>query len=148
MESKDESLKVPCYPELFIDSNCDVMVFTRTLNYPLAIRGQDRQTALMAQLLIGFRLSRCTIGNVPGDPVYTTTLLPGEKVRLVTTDRRSQFTYDASTQLSYRSEQISEEQYFMKASQSYFSDMENNQSGHQSSQNKAHSVSIGGLLLV
>jgi hypothetical protein len=71
-------------------------------------------------------------------------LLPGEKVRLVTTDRRSKFTYDASTQLSYRSEQISEEQYFMKASQSYFSDMENNQSGNQNSENKDHWDFSGG----
>ena len=144
MENKHESSKIPCCPELLKDSNCDVLVFTRTLNYPLAIKGQERQTALVAQLLISFKLSRCTIGNVLGDPVYTTTLLPGEKVRLVTTDRRSKFTYDASTQLSYRSEQISEEQYFMTASQSYFSDMENNQSGNQSSENKDHWDFSGG----
>jgi len=144
MENKHESSEIPCCPELLKDSNCDVLVFTRTLNYPLSIKGQERQTALVAQLLISFKLSRCTIGNVLGDPVYTTTLLPGEKVRLVTTDRRSKFTYDASTQLSYRSEQISEEQYFMKASQSYFSDMENNQSGNQNSENKDHWDFSGG----
>ncbi|WP_214225059.1 hypothetical protein [Pedobacter sp. B4-66] len=144
MENKHESSEIPCCPELLKDSNCDVFVFTRTLNYPLAIKGQDRQTALIAQLLISFKLSRCTIGNVLGDPVYTTTLLPGEKVRLVTTDRRSKFTYDANTQLSYRSEQISEEQYFMRASQSYFSDMENNQSGNQISESKDHWDFSGG----
>ncbi|WP_448103793.1 hypothetical protein [Pedobacter panaciterrae] len=144
MENKHESSEIPCCPELLKDSNCDVLVFTRTLNYPLSIKGQERQTALVAQLLISFKLSRCTIGNVLADPVYTTTLLPGEKVRLVTTDRRSKFTYDASTQLSYRSEQISEEQYFMKASQSYFSDMENNQSGNQNSENKDHWDFSGG----
>ena len=71
-----------------------------------------------------------------GDPAYSTTLLPGETVKIATTDRRTSFTYDATTKLSYRSEQISEEQYFMRASQSYFSDLENQQAGHDTSTDK------------
>ena len=90
---------------------------------------KERDIRLVIQLILGFRLKRCTLGLTLGDPVYSTTLLPGEKVKLFTTDRRTKFTYDASTKLSYRSEQISEEQYFMRASQSYFSDLENEQSG-------------------
>ena len=34
----------------------------------------------------------------------TTTLLPGEKVRLATTDRRSRFSFDSESNLSYRSD--------------------------------------------
>jgi hypothetical protein len=59
--------------------------------------------------------------------------LPGEKVRLSTTDRRSRFTYDTETKLSYRSEQISEEQYFMTATQKYLADASAAQSGNAES---------------
>jgi len=57
-----------------------------------------------------------------GDLVYSTTLLPGEKVRLATTDRRSRFSFDSETNLAWRSEQISEEQYRMAAFRSFMSD--------------------------
>jgi hypothetical protein len=132
--AQDEVKKVPCCPELIKDDNCDELFFTRTLNYPFiyGIKG----LRLTIQLILGFRLTRCTKGLVMGDPVYSITLLPGEKVRLFTTDRRSKFTYDSETQLSYRSEQISEEKYFMLASQSYFSDLENSQSGTETTSEK------------
>ena len=123
---RDEIKKVPCCPELTNDNNCDELFFTRTLNYPFLFRKEIR---LMVQLILGFRLKRCAKGLVLGDPVYSTTLLPGEKVKLVSTDRRTQFTYDSESKLSYRNEQISEENYFMLASQSYFYDLENSQSG-------------------
>jgi hypothetical protein len=133
--AKSEITKIPCCPELLKDDNCDVLFFTRTLNYPFLYKKEIR---LNVQLLLGFRLSRCTKGLVLGDTAYTTTLLPGEKVRLFTTDRRTKFTFDSATQLSYRSEQMSEEQYFMKATQSYYSDLENSQSGHVVATDKGH----------
>lgn len=133
MVNQDQGLKIPCCPELIKDDNCDVLFFTRTLNYPFLFRNELR---IAAQLILGFKLTRCTLGLVLGDPAYTITLLPGEKVRLFTTDRRTKFTYDSTTQLSYRSEQMSEEQYFMTASQSYFSDLENSQWGSSRTEDK------------
>ncbi len=130
---RDEIKKVPCCPELTNDNNCDELFFTRTLNYPFLFRKEIR---LMIQLILGFRLKRCAKGLVLGDPVYSTTLLPGEKVKLVSTDRRTQFTYDSESKLSYRNEQISEENYFMLASQSYFYDLENSQSGTQTTETR------------
>ena len=50
-----------------------------------------------------------------GDVVYSTTLLPGEKVRLFTASRNNRFTYDASSEVTYRHEQASEETYYMTA---------------------------------
>ncbi len=135
MEDKIQSTKIPCCPELLKDNNCDVFFFTRTLNYPFVFRKDLR---LVVQLVLGFRLTRCTKGLVLGDPAYTITLLPGEKVKLFTSDRRTTFSYDSSTQLSYRSEQMSEEQYFMKATQSYYSDLENSQSGNSVETDKGH----------
>lgn len=83
-----------------------------------------------AEVILHFRFKRCTLGLTLGDPIYTTTLLPGEKVKLASTDRRSRFTYDSESKLSYRSEQISEEQYYMTAFQNYVSDGANSQSGN------------------
>jgi hypothetical protein len=136
METAMETMKVPCCPELIKTDNCDKLFFTRTLNYPFFYK--ERNIQVIIQLTLSFELERCTLGLTLGDPVYSTTLFPGEKVKLFTSDRRTSFTYDASTRLSYRSEQISEEQYFMRASQSYFSDLENEQSGHDSSSDKGH----------
>ncbi len=134
MAKEETGTKVPCCPDLIKDDNCDVLFFTRTLNYPFLFEDKIR---VMAQLILGFKFSRCTLGLALGDPAYTTTLLPGEKVRVFTTDRKSKFTYDATTQMSYRSEQISEEQYFMAASQSYFSNIENSQSGSTKATDKS-----------
>lgn len=136
MKGEIAAMNIPCCPELIEDNNCDVLFFTRTLNYPFVYREIDRRLSI--QFILGFRFKRCTLGLTLGDPVYSTTLFPGEKVKLFTTDRRTSFKYDASTKLSYRSEQISEEQYFMRASQSYFSDIENEQSGHVGTTDKGH----------
>lgn len=120
---------IPCCPTLIKDDHCDVFNIKRILNYPVTVNYRDRQIQMEVELVMQFQFKRCTLGLTLGDPVYTTTLLPGEKVRLATTDRKSRFTYDGETKLSYRSEQISEEQYYMTALQHYMSDGANSQSG-------------------
>jgi hypothetical protein len=57
-----------------------------------------------------------------GELAYSTTLLPGEKVKLFTSDRRSRFSFDSESKLSYRSEQMSEEQYRMSALRAFMAD--------------------------
>ncbi len=121
-----------CCPQLIDDNHCDVINFSRVLTYPTALTGNNRRR-VMVEVILHFKFSRCTLGLTLGDPAYSTTLLPGEKVRLSTTDRRSRFTYDSETKLSYRSEQISEEQYFMTATQKYMADASASQSGHAES---------------
>lgn len=123
---------LPCCPELLKDDHCDVINFSRVLNYPTTLPGNNRRR-VMVEVILHFKFSRCTLGLTLGDPAYSTTLLPGEKVRLSTTDRRSRFTFDSESKLSYRSEQISEEQYFMTATQKYMADASAAQSGHAES---------------
>ncbi|MGJ7032029.1 hypothetical protein [Niabella hirudinis] len=123
---------IPCCPELTPDDHCDVINFSRVLTYPTATLVAGRRNVVV-EVILRFRFSRCTLGLVLGDPVYSTTLLPGEKVRLSTTDRRSTFSYDSETKLSYRSEQISEEQYYMSAVQKYMADASAAQSGEADS---------------
>lgn len=128
---------IPCCPELIKDDHCDVFRFSRVLTYPTAILGFNRRR-VNVEVILHFKLERCTLGLVLGDPAYSTTLLPGEKVRLSTTDRRSRFTYDSETKLSYRSEQISEEQYYMTAFQKYMADASASQSGHSENSSDSH----------
>ncbi|MBC7935788.1 MAG: hypothetical protein H7Y86_10600 [Rhizobacter sp.] len=123
---------IPCCPTLIKDDHCDIINFSRVLTYPTTIPGSNRRR-IMVEVILHFKFSRCTLGLTLGDPAYSTTLLPGEKVRLSTTDRRSRFTYDSESKLSYRSEQISEEQYYMTATQKYMADASAAQSGHAES---------------
>ena len=128
MPNEDESI-LPCCPDLIKDDHCDVINFSRVLTYPSSIIAANRRR-ITVEVILHFKFSRCTLGLTLGDPAYSTTLLPGEKVRLSTTDRKSRFTFDSETKLSYRSEQISEEQYFMTATQKYMADASAAQSGH------------------
>jgi len=128
---------IPCCPELLPDNHCDIFSFKRILNYPVTVTIQNRPVQVETEVILHFKFSRCTIGLTLGDPIYTTTLLPGEKVRLATTDRKSRFTFDSETKLSYRSEQVSEEQYYMTAMQHYVADGANSQSGGGTSSNSS-----------
>lgn len=131
-DSSPKKVNIPCCPELTEDKNCDVINFTRVLNYPVTVAAANIRRPVVVEVVLRFKFSRCTLGLTLGDPAYSTTLLPGEKVKLTSTDRRSRFTYDNETKLSYRSEQISEEQYFMTAVQKYLADGSAAQSGQSS----------------
>ena len=136
MEHDNQSI-IPCCPELIKDDHCDIINFSRVLTYPTLLAANGRRR-INVEVILHFKFSRCTLGLTLGDPAYSTTLLPGEKVRLATTDRRSRFSYDSETKLSYRSEQISEEQYFMTATQKYMADASAAQSGHAESSSEGH----------
>jgi hypothetical protein len=128
---------IPCCPDLIRDDHCDVVNFSRVLTYPTTILAANRRR-VNVEVVIRFKFSRCTLGLTLGDPVYSTTLLPGEKVKLSTTDRRSRFTFDSESKLSYRSEQISEEQYYMTSFQKYMGDSAASQSGHAQESSDSH----------
>lgn len=130
--SKDEGSAIPCCPTLIKDDHCDIVKFSRVLTYPTNVLSANRRR-ISVEVILHFKFSRCTLGLTLGDPVYSTSLLPGEKVRLATTDRRSRFTFDSESKLSYRSEQISEEQYYLTAFQKYMADASASQSGHAES---------------
>src|SRR4051812_1888651 len=84
---------IPCCPDLIKDDHCDIVNFSRVLNYPTTITAANRRR-IIVEVILHFKFSRCTLGLTLGDPAYSTTLLPGEKVKLATTDRRSRFTFD------------------------------------------------------
>jgi hypothetical protein len=112
---------IPCCPELETGQICDVLDFRRHLIYPTNVRTEQGQV-VQVEVVLHTRFTRCSGPLALGDIVFSTTLLPGEQVRLATTDRRSRFSFDSESKLSYRSEQISEEQYRMRSLRSFMSD--------------------------
>ncbi len=112
---------IPCCPDLETTPTCDVLDFRRHLVFPTSVRTEAGQI-VQVEVILHTRFTRCPGPLALGDIVYTTTLFPGEKVRLSTTDRRSRFSFDSESNLSYRSEQISEDQYRLRALRSFMSD--------------------------
>ncbi|MED5620947.1 hypothetical protein [Ideonella sp. BN130291] len=112
---------LPCCPQLDPAPVCDVIDFRRRLVFATPVRG-PREQPVKVEVVLHTRFTRCPGPLALGEIAYSTTLLPGEKVRLATTDRRSRFSFDSESKLSYRSEQISEEQYRLRALRAFMSD--------------------------
>lgn len=124
METTNKPTKfedILCCPDLDTSSVCDVIDMRRHLAFPTTVRTANGRP-VRVEVIIHTRFTRCSGPLALGDPVYSTTLLPGEQVRLATTDRRSRFSFDSESKLSYRSEQMSEEQYRMTALRTFMTD--------------------------
>ncbi|OYX43348.1 MAG: hypothetical protein B7Z02_09375 [Rhodobacterales bacterium 32-67-9] len=116
---------LPCCPEIAKEPCCERL----RVSYRLT----NRQLDVPVEITIVAELERCPGPMSLGDVVYSTTLLPGEKVRLYTSTRNNRFTYDAESEVSYRHEQSSEETYYMRSMDRYMSDLTVTDSGSASS---------------
>jgi len=115
---------VPCCPELPPDRHCDVIDIRYRLPHRTTVAPEGRApVAVVVDVTLHVRIERCPGPLTLGDLTYSTTLLPGEKVRLFTADRRTRFSFDSETNLSYRSEQTSEEQFYMSSMSDFMSDL-------------------------
>lgn len=120
---------LPCCPEITREPCCESLRFSYRLT--------NRQFDVPVEIIIVAELQRCPGPMSLGDVVYSTTLLPGEKVRLFTSTRNTRFTYDSESKVSYRHEQSSEETYYMRSMDRYASDLTATDRG--SSQSSSHS---------
>lgn len=120
-DKSQATLNVPCCPTLDKDQPCDLLDFHYRQIHPTFV--SDRQKRVFVEVLLHFRLERCSGPLALGDLAYSTTLFPGEKVRLFTMDRRTRFSFDSSSSLSYRHEQTSEEHYYMSSMDDFMSDI-------------------------
>ena len=114
---------VPCCPPLETDRSCDALDFHYRLIHTATVNLDNQPRRVPVEVILHARLERCSGPLALGDLVYSTTLLPGEKVRLFTTDRRTRFALDSATSVSYRREQTSEERYFMSSMSDFMSDL-------------------------
>jgi len=115
MDEADHVASMACCPPLTPMDVCDTLDFFYRLNHNVNVRANDRQSNVPVEVKLHFRLERCRGPLAIGDLLYTTTLLPGEKVKLFTSDRRTKFTFDSSSSLSYRNTQSSEESMYMQS---------------------------------
>ena len=118
-----DALAVPCCPQLEADRSCDALDFHYRLIHTATINADNQVRRIPVEVILHARLERCPGPLALGDLVYSTTLLPGEKVRLFSTDRRTRFSLDSATSVSYRREQTSEERYFMSSMSDFMSDL-------------------------
>ncbi len=117
---------LPCCPEILKDPCCERLQFAYRLRIPLA--------AAQVEVTYIAELERCPGPLALGDVVYSTTLLPGEKVRLYTASRNSRFSYDSESEVNYRHEQASEETFYMSSMDRYMSDLTIRDQGEANSQ--------------
>ena len=114
---------ISCCPSLKVDTICDCLDFDYRLIHTTTVDSGDQRRTIPVEVKIRLRIELCYESLVLGDLVYSTTLLPGEKVRLFSTDRRNRFTFDSATQLSYRNEQVSEEHFYLSSMSDFLSDV-------------------------
>src|SRR6185312_8306457 len=88
--------------------------------------------------------TRCQGPLALGDLMYTTTLLPGEKVRLSSSDRHTRFSFDSESKLSYLNETTSEESYYAAGMAYGMSNLSVLDTTNASSSFSSSSVSGGG----
>jgi hypothetical protein len=106
---------LPCCPMIKDGPCCDRLTF----KYRLV----NRLTDIPVEVTLVVELERCPGPLSLGDVIYSTTLLPGEKVRLFSSSRNTRFTFDSENKVSYRHEQASEESYYMSAMDHFMSDL-------------------------
>ncbi|MES1264693.1 MAG: hypothetical protein ABUU24_03460, partial [Variovorax sp.] len=134
MDTLTDNPAIPCCPALEKDDVCDVLDFHYRQVHATSVVSSNRR--VQVEVLIHARFERCPGPMTLGDLVYSTTLLPGEKVRLFTSDRRTRFSFDSASKVSYRNEQTSEERYYMASLHDFMSDVSVRDSGSASSSNK------------
>lgn len=133
--------ELECCPSLERSEVCDTLNFRYRLPYRTRVRGHE---PVRVEVVLHYKLERCSGPLVLGDPIYSTTLLPGEQVRLFTSDRHSRWSYDSESQLSYRHETTSEESFFTAAMSRSMSDLTISESGSVSSSNEESWAEGGG----
>jgi hypothetical protein len=130
------ALQVPCCPQLERVDCCDRLDFKYTIPHRVVVQspaGAPTPTTVLVDVIVQVRVERCPGPLTLGELVYTTTLLPGEKVRLFSMDRRSRFTFDSETKVSYRHAQASEENFYMSSVGREMSDLTITEQGNSSS---------------
>jgi len=122
-----------CCPELSKDPCCDILDLRYRLPHRVQVKdAAGRLEVVTVEVILHVRITRCPGPLSLGDPIHTITLLPGEKVKLFTSDRRTRYTFDSTTKVAYRNEQLSEERYFMAAMQNSMQDLTVTNSSHSS----------------
>lgn len=135
---------VTCCPQLEPCEVCDVLNFTYRLPFhPLVVIKDQRQT-VPVEVTLHYRLTRCAGPLSLGDVMYSTTIFPGEQVRLNSSDRHTRFSFDSESKLSYHNQSTSEESYYAAGMAYGMSNLNVLDTTNASSSFSSSSVSGGG----
>jgi hypothetical protein len=135
-----------CCPPLEECAVCDVLDFRWRLPFRPTIGVAGQRRIVLVEVILHFRLTRCAGPLSLGDILYSTTLLPGEQVRLFMSDRHSRFSFDSETSLSYYNHTTSEESFFMAGMANAVSNVSVNEKAASTSSYHNSAVSGGGGL--
>lgn len=114
--------EVACCPEVQNSDLCESMDF----RYVVPFQSEDK---VKVEVVLHYEFQRCVGSVVMGEPIYSTTLMPGEQVRLFTSDRHSRWSYDSESNLAYHNETTSEESFFSAGFAKAISDLTVNEEG-------------------
>jgi hypothetical protein len=142
----EELAKLECCPPLVECDTCDSIDFWFRLPFRPVVGAENQRRLIPVEVALHFRLTRCAGPLTLGDILYSTTLLPGEEVRLFTSDRHSRFSFDSETNLAYRNHTTSEESYYMAGMANAVSNISVNENAATTSSFHSSSVSGGGGL--
>ncbi len=133
-----------CCPQLEPCEVCDVLEFPYRMAFRPLVQVGDRRQVVPVEVTLRWRLTRCARGLALGDLAYSTTLLPGEQVRLFTSDRHTRFSFDTESRLAYRNQTTSAESFFLAGMASSMSDLSIVENENRSATFHESSVSGGG----
>jgi len=115
---------VPCPPHFVVRPTSDRI--TRSFRHVIhTITGKEALRAPV-EVLLRTRIERTSGTYTVGDLVHTMTLLPGEEVRIFTTDRRTRFSYEKDTDIAFRTQSVFEDQMYLSAMDTFFANLSAN----------------------
>lgn len=134
-----------CCPDLEPCDACDQLDIRYRLPFLPAVQTNGAGPQVVpVEVMLHFQLQRCSGPLTLGDLLYTTTLLPGEKVRLATSDRHSRFSFDSQTEIASRQYTTSEESFYLAGMANATSDLTVLSGSSQSSDFHNSATSGGG----
>jgi hypothetical protein len=135
--------KVDCCPTLHPWQSCDELDVRYRLPFRKVVPTRDGEQELLVEVTVCFRLECCSGPLILGDLLYSTTLLPGEKVRLLTTDRNSRFSFSTDAQYEARQFTTSEQSFFLSGMADSMSNLDVLRQGQHESTYRASAASGG-----
>jgi len=135
--------KVDCCPVLHPWQSCDELDVRYRLPFRKVVPTRDGEQELLVEVTVCFRLECCSGPLILGDLLYSTTLLPGEKVRLLTTDRNSRFSFSSDADYEARQFTTSEQSFFLSGMADSMSNLDVLRQGQHDSTYRASAASGG-----
>ena len=135
--------KVGCCPPLHPWQSCDELDVRYRIPFRPVVQTKDGEQQLLVEVTVRFRLECCSGPLILGDLLYSTTLLPGEKVRLLTTDRNSRFSFSTDAEYAARQFTTSEQSFFLSGMTDSMSNLDVLRQGQQESSYRASAASGG-----